>query len=150
MAITAGAFAARVAEVEVTNAEVTTLAGATWVPVEKLNSPRLSGNNDTAESSSNDSGGSKEKVYTWDDASITFEMIVDEAAVGQEHIWTAYEDKEIRGFRLKPRGVLVDNKQVSFLGLVTNIEESLDKADVGKYNVTVQKTGPMVRDAQTA
>lgn len=145
---TAGAFAARISEVAVSNAASSDVTTATYVAVEKVNNPRYSGSMDTAESSSNDSAGSKEFVPTWDSATLTFEMIADENATGQEHIWTGFLNKQIRAFRLRPRGDASGERQIRILGIVTSIEESLDKGDVAKYTVTVQKTGAATRDTQ--
>lgn len=146
---TAGAFIARLAEVAISNAVATDPLAATYVAVEKVNSPKFGGTNDTAESKSNDSGGVKERLRTWGDASLTFELIADEAAVGQEHCWTAFGTGEIRAFRLRPKG---DNagvdKEILFLGIIDAMDEPLDKDDVGKVNVTVKRTGPMTRRNQ--
>lgn len=145
---TAGSFAARVAEVAVSNAASTDVTTATYVDIEKCNSPRFSSSVDTAESSNNDSGGSKEYVPTWDGGTVSFELIADEAATGQEHVWTAFLSRQTRAFRVRPKGNAATEKQLRFLGIVTSIEESLDKGDVGKYSVTVQRTGGVTRDNQ--
>jgi hypothetical protein len=142
---TAGAWAARVAEMAISNAAVTSVGAATYVDIEKCNSPRISGQLDVAESSSNDSGGSKEFVPTWDAGSFTFEMVADDNATGQGHVWTAYLNKQIRAFRCQPRGNSASDYEIECLGIVTNIEQSNDKTDVSKYNVTVQKTGAWTR-----
>ena len=143
----AGSWAARLGEVAVSNAASSDVTTATYVAIEKANNPRLSGTLDTAESSSNDSGGSKEFVPTWESAQLTFEMIADEDKAGQEHLWTAYLSKEVRAFRCDPRGGASGDKRLRFLGIVTSIEEALDKGDVAKYNVTITKTGAITRDA---
>ena len=145
---TAGAFAARVAEVAVSNAASTDVTTATFVAVEKVNSPRYSGSLDVAEATNNDSGGSKEFLPTWDGATLTFEMIADENGTGQEHVWTAFTSKQLRSWRLRPRGDNSGDRQIRFVGIVTSIEESLDKSDVAKYNVTVTKTAAATRDTQ--
>jgi hypothetical protein len=145
---TAGPFAARVAEVAVSNAASTDFTSATYVDVERVNSPTFSGSQDTAETSSNDSGGNKEFVTTWKSATLSFEMIADETATGQEHLWTAFTNAETRAFRCRPKGNATTEKQIRFLGQITSIEETLDKGDVGKYRVTVQRTGTQTRDNQ--
>jgi hypothetical protein len=144
----AGSFAGRIAEVAVSNAASTDFTTATYVAVEKVNSPKVSTSLDTAETSSNDSGGSKEYLPTWDSGTFSFEIIADEAAVGQEHLWTALLSKQIRAFRVRPKGDVATEKQFRFLGIVTAIEESMDKGDVGKYSVTVQRTGAVSRTDQ--
>jgi hypothetical protein len=144
---TAGAFAGRLAEVAVSNAAATSVS-ATYVDVEKVNSPRLPGSTDTAESSSNDSAGSKEYLPTWESGTLSFEMVADENATGQEHLWTAFLAREIRAFRLRPRGNAATERQVRFLGIITSIEVTADKGDVAKYTVTVQRTGAITRDTQ--
>jgi hypothetical protein len=145
---TAGSFAARVAEVAVSNAASTDVTTATYVDVEKCNSPKFSSSLDSAESSSNDSGGSKEYLPTWDGGTMSFELIADEAATGQEHLWTSFLSKQIRAFRVRPKGNATTEKQIRFLGIITSIEESMDKGDVGKYSVSVQRTGAITRDNQ--
>ena len=145
---TAGSFAGRIAEVAVSNAASTDFTTATYVDVEKVNSPKFSSSLDTAESSSNDSGGAKEYLPTWDSSTFSFEIVADEVAVGQEHLWTAYVSKQIRAFRVRPKGNAATEKQVRFLGIVTSIEQSSDKGDVGKYSVSVQRTGSFSRSDQ--
>jgi hypothetical protein len=140
---TAGSWSARVAEV----AHATTLGGS-YTAVERVNSPRLRGSNETAESSSNDSGGVKEFLYTWQSAELSFEIIADEAATGQEAIWTSFLSRTYLFWQLLPRGVSATDKRIRCQGLVTSIEEVLDKGDVGKYSVTVQLSGAMTRDNQ--
>ncbi len=136
-----GAFAARVAEVEVSNAASSDPTSATYVAVEKCNSPSLSGTQDTAESSNNDSSGNREFLSTWKSLQLTFEIIADESATGQEHLWTAFLAGEIRAFKLVPHGSTSGDKRFRFLGIITSLEETLDKGDVAKYRVTVQRTG---------
>jgi hypothetical protein len=145
---TAGAFAGRLAEVAVSNAASTDPTAATYVDVEKVNSPRLPGTVDTAESSHNDSGGNKEYLPTWEGGTLTFEMIADENATGQEHVWSAYTGRQIRAWRVRPRGNVGGERQYRTLGIVTSIEIGSDKGDVTKYNVTVQRTGAVTRDTQ--
>lgn len=142
---TAGSFAARVAEVAVSNAASTDPTSATYIDVEKVNSPKFSSSLDTAESSNNDSGGSKEYLPTWDGGTMSFEIIADEAATGQEALWTCFLSRQIRAFRVRPKGNAATEKQIRFLGIITSIEESLDKGDVGKYSVSVQRTGAINR-----
>ena len=144
----AGSFAGRIAEVAVSNAASTDYSSATYVAIEKLNSPKISTSLDTAETSNNDSGGSKEYLPTWESGTLSFEIIADEAAVGQEHLWTALLSRQIRAFRVRPKGDTATEKQFQFLGIVTAIEESMDKGDVGKYSVTVQRTGGVLRNNQ--
>jgi hypothetical protein len=144
----AGAFIGRIAELAVSNAVSADVTTATFVAVEKANSPRMPITLDTAESSSNDSLGSKEFLPTWDSATLSFELIADEAAVGQEHLWTALLNKEVRAFRYRPRGDVAGDRQMRVLGIVTSIEPSSDKGDVTKYAVSVQKTGAVLRDIQ--
>lgn len=145
---TAGSFAGRIAELAVSNAAATDVTSPTYVAIEKANSPKFSTSLDTAESSNNDSGGAKEYLPTWDGGTMSFELIADEAAVGQEHLWTAFLSKQIRAFRLRPKADVVGEKQIRFLGIITSIEESMDKGDVAKYSVSVQRTGAITRGDQ--
>jgi hypothetical protein len=142
---TAGAWAARVAQMAISNAAVASIGAATFVNIERVNSPRISGTLDVAESSSNDDAGAKTFVPTWEAGSFTFEMIADDSATGQGHVWSAYTGKEIRAFRCRPRGNSSLDYEMECLGIVTNIEQSNDKSDVSKYSVTVQKTGAWSR-----
>jgi hypothetical protein len=145
---TAGSFAARLAEVAISNAASTDTGSATYVDIERANSPKMPHTVDTAESSSNDSGGAKEYLPTWDSGTLSIEVIADETAVGQEHCWTALLGKQVRAFRLRPKGNATTEKQIRFLGIITSIEPSLDKADVGKYTINVQRTGAVIRENQ--
>ncbi len=145
---TAGAFAARLSEVAVSNAASTDYTSATYVAVEKVKNPNFRGTQDTAEASNNDSGGNKEFVATWKSAEITFEMVADENATGQEHLWTSWASGEIRAFRLRPRGDSSGERQIRMLGTVTNIEEVMSDTDVARYRVTIQRTGTQTRDTQ--
>lgn len=148
MALIAGPFATRVAEVLMSTAAVATIGAATFVRLERVNDPKYSGKLDTADSSSNDSGGNKEKKPTWNDATLTFSIVVDEGATQQELLWTAHINQEIRAFRFRPIGNNVGNRQYSILGIVTAIELDAKSTDVGRYNVTVERTGGLTRDTQ--
>lgn len=145
---TAGAYVGRIAEVAISNAASSDVTTATYVAVEKVNSPRMPNSTDTAESSSNDSAGEKEYLATWKSGTASLEMIGDENATGQEHFWTAYLAGEIRAFRFRPRGDVSGDKQYRFLGIITSIEQSSDKGDVAKYSVTIQRTAAVTRGNQ--
>lgn len=143
MAITSGPFAGRLAEIAYS------AAGSVYTDVEKVNSPRFSGSNDTAEVSSNDSGGHKEFIYTWQSGTVSFEMVADEAAVGQEAVWAAFLAKTTLYWRMRPRGNAVGTSlEIIFQGLITSIEVNADKGDKTSYTVTVQKTGAPTRQTQ--
>ncbi len=140
---TAGAFGGRLAEVAHSS------NGSSYTEIERVNNPRFSGQNDVAESSSNDSAGHKEFIYTWQSGTLSFEMIADEAATGQEAVWSSYLNRTILYWRVRPRGPNVTgDKEYFFQGLVTSMEQSADKGDVNKYSVTVQKTGAITRQNQ--
>lgn len=139
---TAGPFAGRISEV------ASSADNVTYTDVERVNNPRLSGTNDTAETSSNDSSGHKEFIYTWQSGQLTFEMVADEVATGQEAVWTSFLTRSIRYWRVRPRGDNSGDKQIIFQGLVTSIEQNMDKADKSTYNVTVQRTGAPTRSNQ--
>lgn len=139
---TAGAFAGRLAEV------ANSADNVTYTEVERVNNPRLSGTNETAEVSSNDSNGHKEHIYTWQSGQLTFEMVADEAAVGQEAVWTSFLSRTTLYWRCRPRGNNAGDKQIIFQGLVTSIEQSNDKGDKAAYSVTVLRTGAPTRSNQ--
>jgi hypothetical protein len=149
---TVGSFAGRLAEVAISSTvpatETTDPASLTYNGIEKVNDPNISGTNDKAETSSNDSGGSKQYIYTFEDATVSFEMIADDSAAQQLIVWTAYLSKQLRGFRIRPRGDSAGDYQVYFLGLVTNISQSNGKGDASKYSVTIQKSSAFTRSTQ--
>ncbi len=140
---TAGAWAGRLSEVG-----ISTNDGSSYNNIEKVTDPRLSGSNDTAEVSSNDSNGHKEFIPTWTSSTLSFGMIADEAATYQEAVWTAFLNKTTPWFRLRPKGDATGEKEFFSKGIVTSIEESLDKGDKATYNVTVQLTGAPTRQNQ--
>ena len=148
---TAGAFAGRLGEVGVSSAAWTTgtsVSGMTFGDIEKVNNPRIAGSQDTAESSSNDSAGSKEFVPTWDSGTLSFEFIADDNATNQATLWTSFLAHDIRGWRARPRGASSGDKEIYFAGIITSLEQSGDKGDVSKYTCTVQKTGAITRQNQ--
>ncbi len=156
--MTAGAFAGRLAEVAISTAAIdpnsatfsADLTGAAYSEIEKVNNPKFSGTVDTAESSSNDSGGAKEFVATWDSGQLSFEMVSDDSTtvVQNTQVWAAYIARSIRGFRVRPRGNSAGDQQIFMAGIITNIEQSSDKGDVSKYSVTVQKVKAFTRNTQ--
>ena len=139
---TAGAWAARIAEVQYSTDDVS------YTDIEKARNPRFSGTVDQAESTSNDSSGSKEYVNTHDDGQLTFELIADENATAQQALWTSYLAKTTLYYRLRPRGHNAGDYQIKFQGNIQNMEKVLDLGDVAKYSVTIQKTGAPTRDTQ--
>jgi hypothetical protein len=139
----AGPWAARLSEVA-----ISTNDGVAYNDIEKVNSPRLSGSNDTAETSNNDSGGHKEFIPTWSSLTLTFEMVADEAATYQEAVWSAFLNKTTPYWRLRPKGNVSTEKELFGKGIVTSIEENLDKGDKASYSVTVQMTGAPTRQNQ--
>jgi hypothetical protein len=145
---TAGAWAARIQELDVSNAASSDYTSATYADVEKVEDGSISGSQDRAESSNNDSGGDKEYVNTWRDVTGSFTFTADENATGQEHLWTAFTAGEIRAFRVRPRGDVSGDRQIRFLAQITGIEIAMQRADVVKYRVTFGRTGGMSRNTQ--
>lgn len=145
---TVGAFAARVGEVGISNAAWTpgtTVSAMTFNDIEKVNNPRTRHAQDTAESSSNDSGGEKEHVNTWRSGDASFEMISSIGATRQEEVWTAYIAGNIMGWRFRPSGGVSGDPQLFFAATIENIEETGDKGDVGKRQVSLKRTGGLTR-----
>ena len=156
--MTAGAFIGRIAEIAISSNVIdpnsatfaSDIAGASFVEIEKANNPKFSSTLDTAESTNNDSGGSKEYLPTWESGTITFEMIADDstAVVQNTQVWASYIARSTRAFRFRPRGNSAGDQQIFIGGFITNIEQSNDKGDVSKYTVSVQKTKSFVRNTQ--
>lgn len=145
---TSGAFVGRIAEVAVSNAASSDPTAATYVAVEKVYSPSTPHTQATARVSSNDSSGNEEYLATWRDAQLTFSIIGDENATGQEHLWTAHLASETRAFRVRFRGDASGERQYRFLGIITNIAPTGDRDGAMEYSVTVQRTGATTRDTQ--
>lgn len=142
------AFAARIKEVAISNAASTDYTTATYVEIERVVDASYDGSLDTSDTSSNDSGGDKEAIPTWRDATLTMNLVADEAGTGQEHLWTAVASSEIRAFRLRPRGNLSTAKQIFMLGIITSIKEGLPNGGHATYDVIVKRTGGQTRSAQ--
>lgn len=140
---TAGAFIARLAEVA-----VSTTLGGSYTPIEKLKSPKLAGQQKTADSSNNDSGGYEENLPTWKTGTLSFGMTADESATGQELLWTSFLAGTQLFYRLRPRGDNSGDRQVRWQGTITALEEPLDQGNVADYNATIQMTGAPTRDTQ--
>lgn len=139
----AGAFVARLAEVAV----ATTLGGS-YTPIEKVKSPKLAGQQKTADASNNDSGGYEENLPTWKSGTLGFEMTADENATGQEMLWTAFLAGTQLFYRLRPRGDESGSRQVRWQGTITTLEEPLDAQNVGVYMASIQMSGAPTRDTQ--
>jgi len=140
---TAGAFAGRLGEV----ATATTLGGS-YTDIEKLKSPRFRGTNKTADVSSNDSAGVEEFIYTWTNCELSFDLISDENATGQEALWTSYLNQTKLYYRMRPRGNSAGERQVRVQGLITSLEYNGDSGDAARYSATIQGSGAITRDTQ--
>ncbi len=138
------------AEVDVSNAASTDFTSATYVDVERVNSPGFTGTQKKADASSNDSGGNEEHVVTWRSGKFSFEMIADGAAAtaGQAHLWTMFAAGEIRAFRYRPTGDVSGDTQYRFLASIDDIEDMGPKEGGRSYKVTVTRTGSHTRDTQ--
>lgn len=145
---TSGAFIGRLAEVAISNAASSDPTAATYVAAEKVYSPRLAKSQATARVSSNDSSGNEEYLATWRDGQLSFNMVGDENATGQEHFWTAHLAGETRAFRLRFRGDSSGERQYRVLGIITSLESSGDRDGAFEYAVTLQLTGAVTRDTQ--
>lgn len=135
-------FAGRLAEVAVST------DGVTFVDVERVVSPRLIGANETANSSSNDSAGHEELVATWQELVLTFDMVSDEAAIGQEMVWTAYMQRTALYVRFRPRGDLALGVAIdtTFQCLVTELGQRSESRDASRYAAKLERTGTSTRE----
>jgi hypothetical protein len=148
MAVLSGAFAARIHDIQISNAASTDYTTATYVAIEKSEGGEFSASQDRAETSNNDDAGNKTYVTTWADGQLTFDLIADETATGQEHIWTAVASAQTRAFAFMPQGVNVGSKQIKMLGQILSITQPFAKTDPGRYRVTVGRTGGQARSNQ--
>jgi len=139
---TAGSFAARIKEI----ATSTTLGGA-YTDVEKIQNARLRVTTKTADTSNNDDGGWESDVVTWLSWELTFDMIADEAATGQEALWASALAGTQLFYRLRPRGDNSGDRQVRGQGSIS-IEYAGQSTEGAKYAVTVKGTGAPTRDTQ--
>ena len=140
-------FAGRLAEVAVST------DGSTFVDVERVVSPRLIGANETANASSNDSAGHEEIIATWQELVLTFDMLADEVAVGQEMLWTAFMQRTPLYVRFRPRGDLDLGEAIDteFWALVTEIGQRNEFRDASRYAAKLERTGEVTREvAQVA
>lgn len=138
---TAGAFAARIAELAYSTDDIT------YFPIEKVENIRLTGSSKTADTSSNDDNGSETHIITWDTGQLTFDLIADENATGQEALWTSFLGKTQLFYRVRPRGDSSGDKELTLQGTLS-MDEPLNKSDAAKYSCTVQKTGALTRANQ--
>lgn len=144
-----GPTAGRAAEVDVSNAASADYTTATFVDVERVNSPAFTGTLAKADVSSNDSGGDEQHVVTWRSGKFTFEMVADGSRpAGQEHLWTAFASGEIRAWRYRPTGDVSGDTQYRFLGSIDDISDEGPKDGGRAFKVTVTRTGGYTRDTQ--
>lgn len=144
-----GPTAGRKAEVAVSNAASSDYTTATYVDVERVNSPSFTGTLKKANVESNDSAGNEEHVVTWSSAQFSFEIIADGASpAGQGHLWTALASGEIRAFRYYPTGVVTGDTRYRFLASIDSITDEGPKDGGRAFKVTVTRTGGYTRDVQ--
>jgi hypothetical protein len=141
--------AGRKAEVQVSNAAATDYTAATYVNVERVNSPKFSGTLKKADTSSNDSGGDEENIPTWRTAKFEFEMVADAGQpAGQNHVWNAWLNGEIRAWLYAPTGFISGDTRYRFLGSIDDIMDEGPKEQGRGFKVTLTRTGGLTRDNQ--
>lgn len=144
---TTGPSAGRKGDVAISNAVSSDYTTATYVHIERVNSPALPGTLKKADASSNDSGGDEEHVVTWRSGKLTFEVVAAaEHPTGQSNLFTAFVNGEIRAWKYCPTGLTTGDPRYRFLGSIDDIEDMAPKDGVRAYKVTVTRTGGFTRD----
>lgn len=146
----AGATQGRKGEMQISNAATSDPTTGTMLPIERLNNPDFQGEMAFADSSSNDSGGDKEKLPTWRDGKATFEFVYDGAfaTAGQKAVRDSWLAGDIRTFWFLPTGIVTGDLRERFLGLVTSYDDSAQKDGVRMGKFTVERTGAVLVDQQ--
>lgn len=106
----------------------------------------LSLNLETADSTTNDSGGSKEHEIIFDDGELTFKVYTDEADAGQDVLHSAYVGKTKVYVIYKPRGTGGD--AYAFQGSVT-LKRGTPMGGLATTDVTIKKSGALTFTAGT-
>ena len=94
-----------------------------------------------ADSTTNDSAGSREHVVTFDSGQLTFKVLADEADGGQSILRAAYAGKTQIYCRYRPLGTGAGRPQHDFLCSVT-LKPSTPMSGLRTIDVTLKRSGP--------
>jgi hypothetical protein len=148
MAITAGPFPGRLAEVGLSSVAWTsgvTVSGMTFNDIERVVNPKLPQSTKNADVSSNDSGGDEEHINTWRAGSLSFEFIAANDATYQAALWAYYLASSLVGWRTRPNAANSGDFQYFFAGSIESIEKAMMSSDGVRYACTIKRTGGIVR-----
>lgn len=115
-------------------------SGTPTTPVAKHMDASLDMQLETADSTTNDSNGSKTHEIIFDDGSLTFKVYTDEADAGQNVLRDAYEIKAKIPVIYQPRGTGSGKRQYSFSASVT-MKRGTPMSGLATTDVTLKKDG---------
>lgn len=127
------------------------LVGATSpaaTPVGKHMDATYAGNTETADATTNDSGGSKEHEIIFDDGDLTFKVYTDEADAGQDALVTAFTGKTKVFVIYRPAGTGTGKDSLAFQGSVT-LKRGSPMGGLATTDVTIKKSGALTITQQT-
>lgn len=109
-------------------------------PVGKHMDASLSMNLETADSTTNDSGGSKEHEIIFDDGDLTFKCYTDEADAGQDVLVAAFTGKTKVSVIYRPAGTGTGKDSIAFSASVT-LKRGTPMGGLATTDVTLKKSG---------
>lgn len=145
---TTGPFAGRLAEVGLATVAWTpgtTVSGMTFNDIERVRNPRMPQSTDSAETSSNDSGGQKEFINTWLSGNFSFEMVRDFSGTRQNALEAHATAGEMIGVRFRPTGNVSGDYEYFFPAIIENIEPGSDSTDAARLTVSLKRAGAVTR-----
>lgn len=103
---------------------------------------------ETADATTNDSGGSKEHEVVFDDGQLTFKCYTDEADTGQDVLATAFTSKSKIFVIYRPAGTGTGKDSIAFQASVT-LKRGTPMGGLATTDVTLKKSGAFTITQQT-